>query len=122
MILGLGNDIIEIERIKTACREHSDRFLKRIFTENECSYCQSFNDSFPHFAGRYAAKEAIAKAFGCGFGEQLSWHDIEILADKLGRPIVYFSDKVIKHFDSPKMMVSISHTKDYATAIAIWTK
>lgn len=107
-------------RIRSAYLQHQDRFLIRLFTEGEREYCQRFRDPFPNYAGRYAAKEAIAKAFGCGLGEIVGWQDIEILADKLGRPMVYFSEKLQNHFDSPQVMVSISHTKEYATAVAIW--
>lgn len=122
MILGLGNDIIEIERIKEAFFHHRERFLSRLFTEKERAYCQRFHDPFPHFSGRYAAKEAIVKALGSGFGPHIGWQDIEILADPSGRPLVYFSRNVSSLFHSPNVIVSISHCKNYATAVAIWMK
>ena len=71
-------------------------------------------------SGRFSAKEAIAKALGTGFGHLLSWLDIEILNDKAGKPIVSFSDGAKTQFQSPTILVSISHCKTYATAFAIW--
>lgn len=119
-ILGIGNDIIEIERIKEGLEKHQQRFLDRIFTLKEQEYCLKFHDPVPHFAGRFAAKEAIAKAFGTGIGEHISWQDMEILSEKEGAPRVEFSEKLNKLFHFPKVLVSISHCKLYVTAVAIW--
>lgn len=121
-ILGLGNDIIEIERIRDSIKEHGNRFLERLFTLKEQSYALKHEDSATHFAGRFAAKEAISKAFGVGVGEQLSWKDIEIINDDKGRPQVTFSDRLKSSFNNPKVLLSISHCKHYASAVAIWTK
>lgn len=120
MIKGLGIDLIEIERIEQAHSEHGDAFLKRLFTEKEQQYCLKQTNPYPRFAGRFAAKEAIAKALGFGFGEQVSWKDIEILPDPEGKPIAHFSEKLSKRFGNPQILVSISHAKSSATAIAIW--
>jgi holo-[acyl-carrier protein] synthase len=111
MIKGLGNDIVEISRIRQSIERHGDHFLSNLFTPQEIAYCKQFKDPVPHFAGRFAAKEAIAKALGCGFGPDLSWHDLEILNDEKGRPVVRFKNHHI--------LVSISHGTDYATAVAI---
>src|SRR5438477_181350 len=78
MIKGLGNDIIEIKRVREAIRRHGIHFLNRLFTQREQDYCYKYKDPDPHFAGRFAAKEAIAKALGTGFGAHLSWVDLEI--------------------------------------------
>ncbi len=120
-IRGLGNDIIEIERIRDSIKQHGDRFIERLFTSKEQSYAQKHEDSVSHFAGRFAAKEAIAKAFGTGFGEHLSWKDIEILNDDKGRPHVTFSERLKSSFNNPEVLLSISHCKHYASAVAIWT-
>jgi holo-[acyl-carrier protein] synthase len=119
-ILGLGNDIIEIERVRKAVDRHGDRFFARIFTMKEQEYCLKHNDSIPRFAGRFAAKEAIAKAFGTGLGEEISWHDIEVLNDPNGKPEVFFSASLKKRFNNPTVLISISHCKSYANAVAIW--
>jgi len=119
-IQGIGNDIVDIVRIRQSIERHGQHFLNRLFTQKEQDYCYKFQDAVPHFAGRFSAKEAIAKALGTGFGSQLAWHDIEILNDEHGRPIVHLSLHAQKEFNHPNLLVSISHGTDYATAIAIW--
>lgn len=118
---GLGNDIIEIDRIRQSIERHGQHFLNRIFTPREQDYCYKFKDPVPNFAGRFAAKEAIAKALGTGFGSDLSWHDIEILGDENGKPIVHLSVGAMKRFNNPHILVSISHSASHATAVALWT-
>ena len=119
-ILGLGNDIVEISRVRQSIERHGLHFLNRLFTHREQDYCYKFKDPVPHFAGRFAAKEAIAKALGTGFGGQLSWHDLEILNDENGKPEIVFSAEAEKRFNHPQLMVSISHATEHATAVAIW--
>jgi len=120
MILGLGNDIIEIERVRKAFETHKQAFLDRLFTKKEQEYCQRQKDPFLRFAGRFCAKEAVVKALGCGFGSEANWHDIEILGEESGKPKVYLSDELNKRFNHPNILVTISHCKAYATAVAIW--
>lgn len=117
---GIGNDILEIERIRGSIDRHGQHFLNRIFTQKEQDYCYKFKDPIPHFAGRFSAKEAIAKALGTGFGSHLSWHDIEIVNDDLGKPVVILSDAAKKNFKNPRILLSISHSQNYATAVALW--
>jgi holo-[acyl-carrier protein] synthase len=119
-ILGLGNDIIEIERIRDSIDAHGDRFLARIFSDQERAYCLKHKDPAPRFAGRFAAKEAIAKAFGTGIGKEVGWKDIEILNNSLGKPEVFLSPALQQRFKNPTTLLSISHCKHYATAVALW--
>ncbi len=119
MIHGIGNDIIEIKRIETAIQRHGQRFLDRLFSPNEQAYCQRHRFAARHFAGRFAAKEAIAKALGIGFGEDLSWSDIEITNDVRGKPVVVFSPKLMESLGDLKVSISISHCEEYATAFAL---
>lgn len=119
-VLGIGNDIIEIDRIRKSIENHGYRLLSRLFTTKEQDYCLKHKDPIPHFAGRFSAKEAIVKAFGSGFGEHASWLDMEILNDKKGKPEVTFSEGVNKHFHHPHVLISISHCQLYVTATAIW--
>ena len=119
-ILGIGNDIIEIERIRESMDTHGQRFLSKLFTTKEQDYCLAHQDPVPHIAGRFAAKEAIAKALGTGFGEHTSWLDMEILADPSGKPVVHFSAKLEAKLQGTAVMVSISHCRSYASAFAIW--
>jgi len=117
---GLGNDIIEIDRVRKGFEAHGQPFLDRLFTKKEQEYCQLHSDPYPRYAGRFAAKEAIVKALGCGFGTEAGWHDIEIIADAKGKPEVHISSGLKERFNSPKILVSISHCKEYAAAVAIW--
>jgi len=120
VIRGIGNDIIEIDRIRNTIEKHGTHFYQKVFTKEELDYCLSHKDSAPPLAGRFAAKEAIAKALGTGFGKAVSFLDVEILNDALGRPIVEFTDAVNQDFNFPQVLISISHCKEYATAMAIW--
>ena len=96
MIKGIGNDIIEIKRVRKAIKEHGQPFLDRVYTKKEQEYCLSQKDPYPRFAGRFAAKEAIVKALGWGFGKEISWKDIDIGADAKGNPKSIFPMK-LKH-------------------------
>jgi len=117
---GIGNDIIEIDRIGALYTRFKTHFTKKLFTQAEIDYCMKKSNPIPSFAARFAAKEAIAKALGCGFGAQLSWQDLSIILDDLGKPHVLFSTKAQKAFFSPTILLSISHCHAYSLATAIW--
>ena len=117
---GLGNDIISIKRIRLTNERYGRHFSGKILTKQECLICANHRDPSLFLASRFSAKEAIAKALGTGFGKHLKWIDIEICNDKKGRPYPLFSKKINLSFLSPKMLISISHCKEYAAAIAIW--
>ena len=121
MILGLGCDIVEIDRIRGSIERHGLHFLNRLFSQREQDYCYRFQDPSPHFAGRFSAKEAVAKALGTGFGAHLSWHDIEIINNDLGKPIVHLSEPLKKKYNNPNILLSISHCNSYSTATAVWS-
>ncbi len=121
MVKGIGTDILEISRIEDSLKRHNQRFLDRLFTKEEQEYCLSYLDSVTRFAGRFAAKEAIAKALGRGFGESLSPLDIIIKNDEFGKPQVKFSKGIIEKFKNPKVLLSISHCHKFTVAMAIWT-
>jgi holo-[acyl-carrier protein] synthase len=121
-ILGIGNDVVEIERIRKSIDTHGLRLLSRLFTTKEQDYCLKYKDPVPHFAGRFSAKEAVVKAFGTGFGEHITWLDIEILNDSYGKPTVSFSAQLEKKIKDTYVLVSISHCELYVTAVAIWVK
>jgi holo-[acyl-carrier protein] synthase len=121
-ILGIGNDVVEIDRIRKSIDTHGLRLLSRLFTTKEQDYCLKYKDPVPHFAGRFSAKEAVVKAFGTGFGEHASWLDIEILNDPQGKPCVYLSPHLEKTVKDSYVLVSISHCQLYVTAVAIWVK
>lgn len=122
MILGIGNDIIEVTRIRAILKRYPQKFLNRVFTSSEQEYCLKHKEPALHLAGRFAAKEAVVKALGTGFIQGLTWLDIEILPDAKGKPCVVISDTLDGLFSQPILHVSISHCHQYATAFAIWTK
>lgn len=114
MSLSVGTDIIEIQRIEQAIVRHGKRFQDRLFTALEQEYCDKHEFSSRNYAGRFAAKEAIAKALGTGFGKELSFADIEIYNDDSGKPVVSIQGE-----RREDITLSISHCKDYAVATAI---
>ncbi len=120
-ILGIGNDIIEIERVRRSIEKYGERLLDKLLTEKEKCYCLEFRDPAMRFAGRFAAKEAIVKALGCGFGKSAAWRDIEIINNKEGKPEVHLNSALLKQFGNPTVLISISHCKLYATAVAVYT-
>ncbi len=113
MIVGMGIDIIELERVKNIL-ERKPKFVKRILTADEEKYFSSLSENrkIEWFAGRFSAKEAFSKAYGTGIGEKLSFQDISIVPDRNGKP-------VIQHPFGMKAHVSITHTKQYAAAQVI---
>lgn len=119
VIKGLGTDIIEIDRIRLVIQRHKERFIMRLLTENERAYCAKYRDQVPRIAGRFAAKEAIFKAFGTGLKGDISWQDIEVMNDVEGKPEVKLSERLQNSFLGTTLLVSISHCKLYATATAI---
>lgn len=121
MIKGIGNDIIEIDRIKIAIDRYGQRFLNRIFTLQEQGHCLIKKNPYPSFAGRFAAKEAVSKALGTGFSLGLTWTDIEILNDEKGKPLIIPSRNLSFFLGKDShILISISHCKEYATAFATW--
>ena len=121
-VLGIGTDIIEIERIRKSIDTHGLRLISRLFTTKEQDYCLKYKDPVPHFAGRFSAKEAVVKALGTGFGEHASWLDIEILNEKSGKPSVYLSGSLEKKLKGTSILISISHCQLYVTAFAVWIR
>ncbi len=116
MILGIGVDITEVNRLKKAVEKWGAAFLSRVFTEEELTNAKTRGSLYQHLAGRFAAKEAIFKALG---DANLSWKDVEILNDKEGKPRCKILNSRGKGAD---VIVSISHVKNYAVANAIVTK
>ena len=87
-ILGLGTDLVEVARIEQSIARHGERFLQRMFTENEIAYCAAMKTPAPFYAARFAAKEAVAKALGTGIGAACGWLDIEVRRKAGGEPFV----------------------------------
>lgn len=116
-VLRTGIDLIEVSRFASQRPELKERFEARVFTEAERAYCKGLDQ---HLAGRFAAKEAVSKALGCGIGE-VSFQDIEILNDDLGMPVLYLHGKAAERAAALGLTVwsvSITHLKEYAAAVA----
>ncbi|MGB9664687.1 MAG: holo-ACP synthase [Ignavibacteria bacterium] len=110
----IGVDIIEIDRVEKIILEFGDRFLNKVYTVAEINYCKSKAKPSQHFAARFAAKEAVAKALGTGFGKDLMLKDIEVRNDLNGKPIVFY-----KGNKNEKVLISISHCDHYVVAFAV---
>ena len=120
MIFGIGTDIIEISRVKRAL-QRNPKILNRLFTEYEITYFQSRNMNIQHIAGGFCAKEAVVKALGTGV-RGFSWKDVEILRGSSGKPMVKLYNKAKEVSSKDKIgtiSISISHSENYATAVAI---
>jgi holo-[acyl-carrier protein] synthase len=121
MIQGIGIDIIEVDRIAQAIQRQGDTFISRLFTINEQLQIDDATPEYvaQYYAGRFAAKEAVVKAFGTGF-RGIDWKDIEITNDPLGKPCVQLADHIAKRFNHPTLLLSISHSKTTACAFCLW--
>jgi holo-[acyl-carrier protein] synthase len=120
MVIGIGIDIIEIERIKKSIDDYGDQFLNKIYTSNEIKYCLSKKDKYQHLAARFAAKEAIYKAISSNWNSELSWQDMEIVNAPNGMPEVKFKGNLEKFLSKDKdLKLSMSHSRDYVTCVAI---
>lgn len=120
MIIGIGTDIVEIERIKQIVLKHS-RFTRKYFTLEEIQYFETKKNSWESVAGYFAAKEAVSKSLGTGFSS-LAFKDIEICKDNLNKPYIVLHDEginIMKKKGIDKIHISISHSKLYAVANAI---
>ncbi len=122
MILGTGIDIIEVARIGQSFEKFGERFLKRILRPDEIAYCLTHKFPAPHLAARFAAKEAVSKAFGTGIGAQLGWQDIEVGRRDSGEPFVMLhgdGQALLAARGAKGVHLSLSHTENYAAAMAI---
>lgn len=125
MIIGTGIDIVEINRMRDAIKKWGDSFLTKIFTPLEIKYSNSRRFSPQHFAARFAAKEAVVKAFGEPNKHPIRWTDIEVLNDKEGKPVIRFHATALRAKKKKRIgdvVVSMSHSKNYAVANAILIK
>lgn len=120
MIIGIGTDIIEVERIKRICEEYGKSFINRIYTPLEQKYCESFNDQkYLHYAARFAVKESFSKAIGSGLTHGFKFKEVSIINKKTGKPLVVLDGKLQKEWSQYKIYVSLSHTEDNAIAFLI---
>jgi holo-[acyl-carrier protein] synthase len=121
MIKGVGVDMVEIARVRRLVEE--DRgFAARIFTDREIAYCESKFSKAQHYAARFTAKEAFFKALGTGFRDGMSWRDVEVENDALGKPQLRLAAVALQQFRKRKLkhaMLSLSHTHEMAVALVV---
>ncbi|MFD0894579.1 holo-ACP synthase [Luteolibacter ambystomatis] len=121
-LIGIGIDVVEVQRIAEALERHGEAFGERIFTAEERRYCSSQKRPALHYAARFAAKEAVAKAFGTGIGKDLGWLDMEIIRRESGEPAIVLSGTGKAYAEAngiTEVKISLTHARDYAAANAV---
>jgi holo-[acyl-carrier protein] synthase len=122
MIVGTGIDIAEVPRIAESIERFGDRFIQRVFTEDEIEYCESKANRIERYAARFAAKEAAMKALGTGWNHGVRWRDIEVFRQPGRRPTIKFHGKAAEfaaRMNTRNVSLSISHTREQAIASVI---
>jgi holo-[acyl-carrier protein] synthase len=123
LIVGLGVDIAEVERVKAAIERYGQTFLRRVYTTREREYCEQFRNKFERYAGRFAAKEAAMKALGTGWSRGVRWVDVEVVRVRGGRPTIQLAGEaanVAKRLGVKHIALSITHTEAQALAQVIF--
>ncbi len=122
MIIGIGIDLVELDRIRAIYARHQSRFTNRILTPAEQEYVLQHADPTARLAGRWAAKEAGLKALGTGLAEGIKWRDLEILPDTLGKPVLRFHNTALERASVLEVTVAhvtITHSQELAMAQVI---
>ncbi len=124
MIIGIGIDIVSIERLQTALKR-THTMEQKVFTPEEIRFCTSRKNKYQHFGGRFAAKEAALKALGTGWSEGISWQDVEITNGDRGEPILTFhaqAQEVFAKLGAQTTWLSITHSPEHAVAVVVLEK
>ena len=123
MIVGMGIDVAEVKRIRAVIESQAERFLRRVYTPEEVTYCEQFKNKFERYAGRFAAKEAAMKALGTGWSRGVRWVDVEIVRQRGGRPTIALKGtarKIADNLGVKHIALSITHTAEQAFAQVIF--
>jgi holo-[acyl-carrier protein] synthase len=121
VLIGLGADVIEVERIRGVLERQGERFLARVFTDEERAYCSKMAQPHKHLAARFAAKEAVSKAFTTGIGAELSWRSASVYHGARGEPLVRLDEKgeaLLRQVGATRILLTLSHTETVAMAVA----
>lgn len=122
MIIGIGSDLVHVPRIEKLWAHFGERFARRILTNEEYAHFVSIENKTNFLAKRFAAKEAVSKALGCGIGKQCGFHDITVFNNQQGAPQVMLSEHTARAFPAvTSMHISLSDEKDYALAFIVCT-
>lgn len=121
-VLGIGVDLVDISRIRALGERHAGRFLEKVFTAAEREAMSGRADPWPGYAARFAAKEAVSKAFGTGIGAELDWTSVSIASDEAGAPSVRLDEKgekLLRARGGSRILISLTHTSTIAQAFAM---
>jgi holo-[acyl-carrier protein] synthase len=121
-IAGIGIDLVDCDRIADSIERFGERFLRRVFTEGEIAYSQSMKFPARHFAARFAAKEALSKAFGTGIGKAMGWKDLDVRKKESGEPYVFLTggaEEMAQRRGIDRIWISLSHTEQMAMATIV---
>jgi holo-[acyl-carrier protein] synthase len=121
VLIGVGADVIEVDRVRGVLQRQGDRFLHRVFTEEERAYCEGKAHPHKHYAARFAAKEAVAKCFSTGIGAELAWRSVSIYHGERQQPLVRLDslgEALLRHVGATHVHISLSHTESVAMAVA----
>jgi holo-[acyl-carrier protein] synthase len=121
VLIGLGADLVDVARIRGVHERQGDRFLDRVFTDEERAYCLGMRLPYPHLAARFAAKEAVSKAFTTGIGAELGWKSISVYHGERHEPLVRLDEKgekLLKEVGASRVLLTLSHTETAAMAVA----
>ncbi len=122
IVLGLGTDMVDVERIRRSHERHGERFLKRVFTAVEQEYCLAQSNPYPHLAARFAAKEAVSKAFSTGIGAEFSWTSLSVEHGERSQPLARLDEKgraLLESVGGTNVLLSLSHTATIGHAVAL---
>lgn len=122
MIVGTGVDLVEIERFRKVIERTKDRLIMRVFTPAEQQFCNQHRDPIPHYAVRFAAKEAVFKALGTGWAKGVTWLDVEVQREKSNAPVVVLygeARRLCESMGAQKVHISLSHSDQCAIAMVV---
>jgi holo-[acyl-carrier protein] synthase len=121
-VIGIGVDLVECARIQHSLDRFGDRFLRRVFTEGEIEYCLSMKFPARHLAARFAAKEAVSKAFGTGIGKAMGWRDIDVHKKPSGEPFLVLAggaEQLARERGVKHTLITLSHSREHAVATIV---
>lgn len=121
ILVGLGSDLIEVERIRAVMERHGDRFLDRILTDEEKAYCSRMGAPHKHIAARFAAKEAVSKCFTTGIGAQFGWKSVSVHHGERHEPLARLDEQgqaLLRQVGATHVLLTLSHTETHALAVA----
>jgi holo-[acyl-carrier protein] synthase len=121
ILIGIGTDIIEVERVRGVLDRQGERFLARVFTEEERAYCSGMKHPHKHYAARFAAKEAVSKCFSTGIGKELGWRSVSVYHGERKQPLVRLDaqgEELLRRVGATHVHLSLSHTETVAMAVA----